>query len=118
MSTTINSSNKIIEAINNILVDKKDCVINIVNDKLTLSVFSLLEKNLHNVKEINLIIRDTRSVPSTKEIYREFDIEPNTTDMLFNEYDIIQKNKLIHYAKAKSMYDFIKKHVNIRKSQN
>jgi len=116
MSTTINSSNKIIEAINNILVDKKDCVINIVNDKLTLSVFSLLEKNLHNVKEINLIIRDTRSVPSTKEIYREFDIEPNTTDMLFNEYDIIQKNKLIHYAKAKSMYDFIKKHVNIRKT--
>lgn len=116
MATTLNSSDKIIESINNILNEKKDCVVNIVNDKLTLSVFSLLESNLHNVKEINLIIRDTRSVPNTKEVFGEFDIESSANDLLFNEYDIIQKNKLVHYAKAKSMYDFIKKHVNIRKT--
>ena len=46
--------------INYILSSKKECVINIVNDKLTLSVFSLLEKNLKNVKEINLDIRQDK----------------------------------------------------------
>ena len=116
MSNLLNSNDQIINTINHILMDKQDCVINIVNDKLTLSVFSLLEKNLHNVKEINLIIRDTRSIPNSKEVYRELEMELNPNEFLFNSYDIIQKNKLSHYARAKSMYDFIKNHVNIRKT--
>ena len=52
MSNVINTNEKMIEAINAVLRDKKDAVVNIVNDKLTISVFSQLEKNLKNVKEI------------------------------------------------------------------
>ena len=50
-------SEELINKINEILENKKDAVINIVNDRLTISVFTLLEKNLKNVKEINFIIR-------------------------------------------------------------
>jgi len=53
MNNAINSKEQIIEKINEVLQTKKDAVVNIVNDKLTISVFSLLEKNLHNVREIN-----------------------------------------------------------------
>lgn len=35
--------------------------------------------------------------------------------MLFNSYDIVEKNKLQHFKKAKNMYEFIKKHVNVKK---
>lgn len=115
MSYGINSNEDIIAQINEVLNSKKNCIVNIVNDKLTLSVFSLLEKNLENVKEINFIIRDTRFIPKQSEIAREFEIENNPNDMLFNAYDIIEKNKLKHFSKAKTMYDFIKKHVNVRK---
>lgn len=55
MGLGVSSNEDIINQINYILSSKKECVINIVNDKLTLSVFSLLEKNLKNVKEINLL---------------------------------------------------------------
>lgn len=102
-----------VQKINEVLQNKKDAVVNIVNDKLTISVFSLLEKNLHNVKEINFVIRDVRFLPHQSEITHEFEINP--TDVLFNAYDITEKNKLQHFSKAKSMHDFIKKHVNIRK---
>lgn len=108
-------SDKIVNSLNQIISTRKDCVVNIINDKLTLSVFALLEKNLANVKEINLIIRESQFLPDSKEIFREFDIESNASNVLFNEYDIVQKNKLQHFAKAKSMYDFIKNHVNIRR---
>lgn len=111
----VNSNEDIINHINSILESKKNCIVNIVNDKLTLSVFSLLEKNLKNVKEINLIIRDTRYIPKGEEIVREFEIESKPKDMIFNSYDIIEKNKLQHFRKAKSMYDFIKKNVNVKK---
>ena len=47
------------------------------------------------------------------EIAHEFEINP--TDILFNSYDIIEKNKLQHFSKARNMHDFIQKHVNIRK---
>ena len=60
MSNVINTNEKMIEAINAVLRDKKDAVVNIVNDKLTISVFSQLEKNLKNVKEINFVIRDVK----------------------------------------------------------
>lgn len=111
----LNSNKNIIEQMNEILKNKKNAIINIVNDKLTISVFTLLEKNLKNVKEINFIIRDTKFVPSTNEISHEFEITPN--DILYNSYDITEKNKLKHFAKAKAMHDFIKEHVNIRKIQ-
>ncbi|MDD3286839.1 MAG: hypothetical protein PHI14_05020 [Bacteroidales bacterium] len=66
-----------IHKINEILQSKKDAVINIVNDKLTISVFALLEKNLKNVKEINLVIRDTKFVPQQSEFSHEFEINPS-----------------------------------------
>lgn len=101
MGNTINSNEQMISKINEVLQSKKDAVINIVNDKLTISVFALLEKNLKNVKEINLIIRDTTFLPHQSEIAHEFEINP--TDVLFNSYDITEKNKLQHFAKAKVM---------------
>ncbi len=115
MSCFINSNIELVNNINTVLKKKKNSSINIVNDKLTLSVFSLLEKNLINVKDINFLIRDTRSIPSNHEISREFKIDVNPNDMLFNSYDIIEKNKLQHFAKAKAMYNFIDKNVNVRK---
>ena len=114
MSNVINTNEKMIEAINAVLRDKKDAVVNIVNDKLTISVFSQLEKNLKNVKEINFVIRDVKFLPHQSEIAHEFEINP--TDVLFNAYDITEKNKLQHFSKARNMHDFIEKHVNIRKT--
>ncbi|WP_461207600.1 helicase-related protein [Clostridium sp. DL1XJH146] len=116
MSEFINSNEQLVDKINNILKTKHDCSVNIVNDKLTLSVFSLLEKNLKNVNEINFVIRDTRYIPENDEISREFEIDMNPNNMLFNSYDIIEKNKLQHFSKAKSMYKFIDKHVKVRKT--
>ncbi len=113
MTNVINSSEQMIEKINEVLQNKKNAVVNIVNDKLTISVFSLLEKNLHNVKEINFVIRDVKFLPHQTEIAHEFEINP--TDILFNSYDITEKNKLQHFSKARNMHDFIEKHVNIRK---
>ena len=46
----VNSSEQMIDKINTILRDKKDAVINIVNDKLTISVFMALEANLKKRK--------------------------------------------------------------------
>lgn len=113
MTNVINSNEQMIEKINEVLQNKKNAVVNIVNDKLTISVFSLLEKNLHNVKEINFVIRDVKFLPHQAEIAHEFEINP--TDILFNSYDITEKNKLQHFSKARNMHDFIQKHVNIRK---
>ncbi|MBF0233826.1 MAG: DEAD/DEAH box helicase family protein [Desulfamplus sp.] len=106
--------NTLIEKINNTLKKRKNCTVNIINDKLTLAVFSMLKKNLKNVRNINFIIRDTRSLPRDNEVYREFELSPN--DALFNAYDIMEKNKLLHFEQAKSMYEFIKDHVVIKKN--
>lgn len=106
-------TNDIIEKMKEVLERKRDAVINIVNDKLTISVFLLLEKNLKNVKEINFIIRDTKFIPTNKEVSHEFEINPN--EVLYNSYDITEKNKLKHFSKAKAMHDFIEKYVNIKK---
>ncbi|AMJ41443.1 DEAD/DEAH box helicase [Anaerotignum propionicum] len=113
MGNVIGSNEQMIDKINEILKNKKNAVINIVNDKLTISVFALLEQNLKNVKEINFVIRDTKFVPNQTEITHEFEMTPN--DILYNSYDIVEKNKLKHFAKAKSMHDFIKKNVNVKK---
>lgn len=117
MNEVINSTEQLINMINGVLRTKKNSVINIINDKLTLSVFSELAKNLKNVKEINFIIRDTSYIPQQHEIAREFEMEQNTADLFFNAYDIVEKNKLKHFVKAKSMYEFIKKNVNVRKTK-
>ena len=101
-----------IQKINEILQNKQDAVVNIVNDKLTVSVFSLLEKNLQNVEEINFVIRDVKFLPHQSEITHEFEINP--TNVLFNAYDITEKNKLQHFSIARSMHNFIEKHVDIR----
>lgn len=37
--------------------------------------------------------------------------------MLFNSYDVVQKNELTHFNESKQMYDFIEKNVNIRLSK-
>lgn len=108
----ITCSEEMINKINKVLNNKKNAVINIINDKLTLSVFSLLEKNFKNVKEINFIIRDNKFIPKTNKISQEFDI--TIKDFLFSSYDIAEKNKLSHFKKAKSMYDFILNNVNIK----
>lgn len=113
MIDTIGNSEQFIEKINEVLKNKTDAVINIINDKLTLSVFALLEENLQNVKQINFIIRDVKFIPDKNEISHEFDISPN--DVLYSSYDIVEKNKLEHFSKAKSMHDFIKKNVNVKK---
>lgn len=113
MNTSINSNEQMINRINEALQGKRNAIVNIVNDKLTISVFALLENNLQNVKEINFVIRDVNFLPHQTEISHEFEINPN--EVLFNAYDITEKNKLQHFAKAKSMHDFIKKHVNIRR---
>ena len=52
MIDAINTNEQLIDKINEVLRTRKNAVIDIVNDKLTISVFSLLEKNLENVKEI------------------------------------------------------------------
>lgn len=106
------TSTEYVEKINQMLSSQNGCDIYILNDKLTLSVFSVLEKNLKKVNKIYFIIRDQHYLPQ-EEQSREFEMNPNET--LFNEYDIIEKNELTHFAKAKTMHDFIKKHVEIRK---
>ena len=88
-----NSAKKFIEKINEVLVEKENAVVNIINDKLTISVFTALEKNLKNVKEINFIIRDTKFIPENNEISREFEMTPN--DILYNSYDIKEKKDLM-----------------------
>ncbi len=113
MTNVINSNEQMIKKINEVLQNRKNAVVNIVNDKLTISVFSLLEKNLHNVKEINFVIRDVKFLPHQTEIAHEFEMNP--TDILFNSYDITEKNKLEHFLKARNMHDFIQNYVNIRK---
>lgn len=118
MGEFVNSNQELVNKINQILRQKKNCSVNIVNDKLTLSVFSLLEKNLKHVNEINFVIRDTRYIPENDEISREFEIDINPNNMLFNSYDIIEKNKLQHFSKAKSMYDFIGNYVNVKKTNH
>ena len=110
---SINSSSEYVEKINATLSDKEKADIYILNDKLTLSVFAALEKNLRNVNRIYFIIRDEHYLPHAEEVAREFELNPNET--LFNEYDIIEKNELTHFAKAKAMYDFINKNVEVRR---
>jgi len=114
----INSNEQLIERINTVLSSKDNSSVNIINDKLTLSVFSELSENMQKVKDINLVIRDSAYIPSGREVSREFEISQVTNDMLFNTYDIIEKNRLGHFQQARSMYEFIEKNVNVRRVKN
>ncbi|MBO5432198.1 DEAD/DEAH box helicase family protein [Methanocorpusculum sp.] len=115
MADLISSQDEIISLVNNSLKDRKDSVVNILNDKLTLSVFSELEKNLQNVSEINFIVRGNQSAPIKKELDHEFELVSNPNDVLFNTYEITEKNKLQYFHKAKQMHKFISENVNVKK---
>jgi len=114
----IDQNLSLIDKINKMLEGKKNAVVNIINDKLTLAVFAALEKNLKNVKEINFIIRDTSHLPQERMLEREFAIESelNPKDALFSRYDIVEKSTLKHFAKAKSMHSFISKFVKVKRT--
>jgi hypothetical protein len=56
MSIIINSNEQLITRVNRVLKNKKSPV-NIINDKLTLSVFSEIRENTKKVKET--LIRDS-----------------------------------------------------------
>ncbi len=71
-------------------------------------IFCQKEKN---VKEINFILRNKQNM-NTDETTREFETEVN--DILFNSYDIVQRNKLTHFAESKQMHNFIETNVNIK----
>ena len=70
------TSTEYVEKINEILSTTENADIYILNDKLTLSVFSVLEKNLKNVRRIYLIIRDSKHLPAGQEMSREFEKSP------------------------------------------
>lgn len=102
---------KLNEALNR---SAKGSTVNIVNDKLTLSVFELLKKSLGQVSEINLVLRDTLASLPQDQLVREFELNPS--EALFNAYDITQKNKLQHFEQAQQMAKFIEAHVNLKKT--
>ena len=108
----MSATNEYIDKIKSVLQSKKNADVYILNDKLTLSVFAVLEQSLKNVRHIYLIIRGKPQLPRD-EVAREFEMNPN--DTLYNEYDIVEKNQLTHFAKAKTMHDFISKNVEIRR---
>lgn len=94
--------------------DEAGSIVSIINDKLTLSVFSLLESSLERVQSIQLLLRDKEVFLPTSELAREFEINPN--DALFNTYDITQKNKLQHFEQARQMATFIRSHVDLKRT--
>ena len=86
----INTNEQMIQKINEVLLDKRDAIVNIVNDKLTISVFSLLEKNLQNVKEINFVIRDVKFLPHQSEM-DNFQKTDNILNDVQNIIEVSQK---------------------------
>lgn len=107
--------NDLLEKLNDTLHrNESSSVVNIINDKLTLSVFSLLEKSLGRVGAINLLLRSKEIFLPESELAREFELNPN--EALFNAYDITQKNKLQHFDQARQMADFIRSHVQLKRT--
>lgn len=116
MADVISSQKQIVDIVNDALKDRENSVVNILNDKLTLSVFSELERNLKNVSEINFIVRGMNSAPDKQELVHEFELTSKPSDILFNNYEIAEKNKLKYFHKARTMHDFISSNVNVRKT--
>lgn len=117
MQPILDSNEQLINRMQEILQQDKIKNINILNDKLTLSVFSQLQKQMKKVSNINLILKDP-IYSGGKEVSIEFKLNKSTDDILFNKYDIIQKNKLTHLNNAKDMYEFIEKYVKVKKLKN
>lgn len=114
MEYILDTNEQLINRVEQILKEDKVKNINILNDKLTLSVFSKLQPQIKKVSNINLILKDS-IYNGGKEVSIEFKCKKSTDDILFSKYDIIQKNKLSHLNNAKNMYEFIDKYVNVKK---
>lgn len=114
MEYILDNNEQLINRVEEILKEDKVRNINILNDKLTLSVFSQLQPQIKKVSNINLILKDP-IYNGGKEVSVEFKFKKSTDDILFNKYDIIQKNKLTHLNNAKTMYEFIDKYVKVKK---
>ncbi|TYQ15708.1 UNVERIFIED_CONTAM: Superfamily II DNA and RNA helicases [Acetivibrio alkalicellulosi] len=113
----ISTNEQLIEKLMGIIKNNKIKELNIINDKLTLSVFSQLQSMLTKLNKINIILRES-PYTSINQVSREFEITKMTNNVLFSGYDIAQKTTLSHLALAKSMSDFIKNNVNIKKIKN
>jgi superfamily II DNA/RNA helicase len=113
----LDSNEQLINRMQEILQQDRINNINILNDKLTLSVFSQLQEQMKKVSNINLILKDP-IYNGGKELSIEFKLNKSTDNILFNKYDIIQKNKLTHLNNAKDMYEFIEKYVKVKKLKN
>ena len=117
MQPILDSNEQLINRMQEILQQDRINNINILNDKLTLSVFSQLQEQMKKVSNINLILKDP-IYNGGKELSIEFKLNKSTDNILFNKYDIIQKNKLTHLNNAKDMYEFIEKYVKVKKLKN
>ncbi|MEI6287259.1 MAG: DEAD/DEAH box helicase [Bacillota bacterium] len=114
--SVIGSNEQLVERVNEQLTHKQHSSVKIINDKLTLSVFSELHDSIAKVKDINIIIRDTNYLPTGRDVAREFEISRNhAASMLVNAYEITEKNKLGHFSKARKMYEFIERYVKVRR---
>ncbi len=118
MDRLLDDGTALAERINAVLQSRHGNTVRIINDKLTLSMFTLLANNLSRVEQIQFILRDPRSLPSDPAVAREFDLALDPNDALFGQYDIIEKNQLRHFADARSMHDFIQKNVQVRRVRN
>jgi SNF2 family DNA or RNA helicase len=114
----IDDGTALAERLNTVLQSRHGSNIRIINDKLTLSMFSLLANNLSRVGRIQFILRDSRTLPSDPSVAREFDLALDPNDALFGQYDILEKNQLRHFADASAMHDFIESHVQVRRVRN
>lgn len=110
MGGYIRNNSDFVEIINQVLVKNPDSIINIVNDKFTLSVFNALNDNLSHIKKVRLIIRDFYFLKNENEEY----IKKEIKDILFGEYDSRRKNKLEHFSISKNMYEFIEEKVEVK----
>ncbi len=118
MARLLDDGTALAERINAVLQSRHGSIVRIINDKLTLSMFSLLANNLSRVGQIQFILRDSRFLPSNPAVAREFDVTLDPNDALFGQYDIIEKNQLRHFADARSMHDFIQNNVQVRRVRN
>lgn len=104
------NNKELIESLNKAISQNSSNVINIINDKFTISVFKELYKNLKNISQINFIIRQDGSLSQEE-------IDDNIKNIIFNDYDKREKNNLEHFYYAKEMYDFISDKVKVRSSR-
>ena len=115
MPDAISSPDQIVQIVNTALKNRENGTIQILNDKLTLSVFSELQKYLQNVADIRFIVRGNQATAGKKELVHEFELTYNPTDVIFNNYEISEKNKLKYFHKARKMHDFIENHVQVKR---